>query len=96
MSDETKISPSIFSVRGIWKEIFVFRREENMAVSKFDDLLLTGRQKRAIRHFTKLWERAAISGDADGMALAHEAAEGIRATEGYSGGPDGTAYKRLA
>lgn len=66
-----------------------------MAVSKYDNLFLTGRQKRGIRHFTKLWERAAISGDTDVMDFAHEAAEGIRAVAGYSGGEDGSAYKRL-
>lgn len=66
-----------------------------MAVSEYDKQNLSAAQQSAIDTYTKQWEAAKASGDTAGMQAAHDAAEAIRATAGYSGGSWGNSYTAL-
>lgn len=66
-----------------------------MAISVYDDQLLTQEQKKQLEAFTDAWNRANAAGDRAGMESAHAAAERVRAQAGYSGGADGSAYSDL-
>ena len=63
-----------------------------MALSEWDKQHLTREQQQAIEVYTSQWERAHAAGDEDGMRMAHEGAEAIRARAGYSGGSGGYEY----
>lgn len=66
-----------------------------MAISVYDDQLLTEEQKRQLKAFTDAWNRANAIGDQAAMDSAHAAAERVRAQAGYSGGMDGSGYRDL-
>lgn len=66
-----------------------------MAVSEYDKQNLSAAQQSAIDTYTKQWEAAKAAGDTAGMQAAHDAAEAIRSTAGYSGGSWGNSYTAL-
>ena len=63
-----------------------------MALSDWDRQNLTREQQQAIETYTAQWQRAHDAGDVEGMRMAHEGAEAIRARAGYSGGAGGGEY----
>lgn len=68
---------------------------QSMAVVSNSDKNLSSAQQAAIQQATNAYNSAAASGNTAGMNAAHEAAEAVRNSAGYSGGSDGsgnTAY----
>lgn len=66
------------------------------AVSSFSDAYLSNADKALISTYKSMYESARTSGDTAGMEAAHQAAEAVRASYGYSGGSDGSEYIPLA
>lgn len=64
-------------------------------LSKADTNKLSDHQQNQIKQLKQDWANANAAGDTAGMKAAHDAAEAIRSTEGYSGGSDGSGYIRL-
>ncbi|MBO4914497.1 MAG: hypothetical protein J5449_04760 [Oscillospiraceae bacterium] len=60
-----------------------------MALSEWDRQHLNREQQQAVEVYTAQWQRAHDLGDEEGMRMAHEGAEAIRALAGYSGGAGG-------
>lgn len=57
--------------------------------SKYDEQLLTPEQQAGISAAQQDWKKAKANGDSAGMTEAHNRAEAIRNSAGYSGGTDG-------
>jgi hypothetical protein len=57
--------------------------------SKYDEQLLTPEQQAGISAAQQDWKTAKANGDSAGMTEAHNRAEAIRNSAGYSGGTDG-------
>ncbi len=64
--------------------------------SSVDQLLLSPSQLEELERMTGAWREYQQKGDTAGMKWAHDQAEKIRATAGYSGGADGSEYRLLS
>lgn len=64
-------------------------------LSKADKTNLSSDQQNQISQLKQDWSKANAAGDTAGMQAAHDAAESIRATAGYSGGNDGSGWTIL-
>lgn len=64
--------------------------------TKYDPNSMTSTDYAKIQQLGKDWEAAYAAGDTAGMQTAHDTAEAIRNSYGYSGGDDGTGYTRLS
>lgn len=64
-------------------------------ISNVDKLLLDSAQQAEIERAKQAWQSAMAIGDTAGMEAAHQRAESIRATAGYSGGESGDQYRLL-
>lgn len=64
-------------------------------ISNVDKLLLDSAQQAEIERAKQAWQSAMAIGDTAGMEAAHQRAENIRATAGYSGGDSGDQYRLL-
>jgi hypothetical protein len=67
----------------------------NSTLSGADNAYLNADQQKQIADLKAAWAQANAAGDQAGMDAAHQQAEAIRQTAGYSGGAGGTAYNRL-
>lgn len=63
-----------------------------MAVSAYDNILLSDAQKKQLEALSQAWTAANAAGDTAGMESAHTAAEAIRRQNGYQGGDAGDQY----
>lgn len=61
----------------------------------YNDADVSQRAQTQINNYKQQYNDAMARGDEEGMALAHAAAEAIRAKYGYSGGTDGSEYIQL-
>jgi len=66
------------------------------AASTFNDAYLSSSDKALISTYKSLYESAKAQGNEAQMSAAHEAAQAVRASYGYSGGADGSQYIPLA
>lgn len=64
--------------------------------TKYDPNSMTSTDYAKIQQLGKDWDAAYAAGDTAGMQTAHDTAEAIRNSYGYSGGDDGTGYTRLS
>ncbi len=64
-------------------------------ISNVDKLLLTQAQQDEIKRQTEKYNKAAAKGDTAAMKAAHQRAEEIRSSAGYSGGDAGDRYQLL-
>lgn len=60
-----------------------------------DDVLMNDSDLELMARYTADYERARAEGNQGGMAAAHDAAEKLRASYGYSGGSDGSEYIKV-
>ena len=67
----------------------------NGALSKVDNALLNAEQQQQIANLKAQWAQANAANDQTGMELAHQQAEAIRQSAGYSGGTSGAGYNIL-
>ena len=65
-------------------------------LSGADRTYLSKDQQAQISKLKTDWANANAAGDTAGMQKANQAAEAIRATAGYSGGSDGSGYRKLS
>ena len=65
-------------------------------LSNADQTHLSKQQQAQITKLKQDWANANAAGDTAGMQKANQAAEAIRATAGYSGGSDGSGYRKLS
>lgn len=63
---------------------------------KYDKNAMTSTDLAKVEQLGRDWNAAYAAGDTAGMQAAHDAAEAIRNSYGYSGGPDGSQYNRLS
>ncbi len=64
-------------------------------ISTVDKLLLNSDQQAELAEYTRAYNAAQAAGDQAGMTLAHQRAEALRASAGYSGGDAGDRYMLL-
>ena len=64
-------------------------------ISTVDKLLLNSDQQAELAEYTRAYNAAQAAGDQAGMASAHQRAEALRASVGYSGGDAGDRYMLL-
>lgn len=67
----------------------------NSTLSAADNALLDRDMQQKIAEYQAAWAKANAAGDQAGMDAAHKAAEEIRASQGYTGGANGTGYSVL-
>ena len=67
----------------------------NATLSGADNALLNASQQQQIADLKAAWAQANAAGDQAGMDAAHQQAEAIRQSAGYSGGASGTGYNIL-
>ena len=67
----------------------------NATLSGADNALLNASQQQQIADLKAAWAQANAAGDQAGMDAAHQQAEAIRQSAGYSGGASGTGYSIL-
>ena len=65
-----------------------------MALTQTDKSSLSQEQQSAIQGYTDQYNAAKAAGDAAAMEAAHQAAEQVRASQGYSGGANGATVKQ--
>lgn len=66
------------------------------AISTFGDSYLSSADKALVASYKSLYESAKAAGNEAQMRSAHEAAQAVRASYGYSGGDDGSEYIPLS
>lgn len=64
-------------------------------ISTVDKLLLNSDQQAELEEYTRAYNAAQAVGDQAGMTLAHQRAEALRASAGYSGGDAGDRFTLL-
>lgn len=67
----------------------------NASLGRADNALLNADQQQQIANLKAAWAQANAAGDQAGMDAAHQQAEAIRQSAGYSGGASGAGYSIL-